>query len=62
VGTFVVLAAGLLVVLAGRPSEVGYAAYFGPDSPELRRLEAFLAEFESGSPLLIVFGCRETPR
>lgn len=56
------LAAGLLAVSSGRPSEVGYAAYFGPESPELRRLEAFLDEFETGAPLLLAFGCRESPR
>jgi len=56
------LAACLVAFSAGRRSEVGYAAYFGPASPELRRLEAFLDEFETGSALLIVFGCRETPR
>lgn len=44
------------------PSEVGYAAYFGPRSPELERLEAYLEEFESGVHLIVVFGCRETPR
>lgn len=44
------------------PSEVGYAAYFGPRSPEVARLEAFLDEFESGVHLLVVFGCRETAR
>jgi predicted RND superfamily exporter protein len=56
------LAAGLLALSSGRPSEVGYAAYFGPASPELGRLEAFLDEFETGAPLLLVFGCRESPR
>lgn len=44
------------------PSEVGYAAYFGPDSAELVRLDAFLEEFESGVHLVVVVGCRETPR
>jgi predicted RND superfamily exporter protein len=62
VGVAAALAAGLLATTTGRRSEVGYAAYFGPGSPELRRLEAFLDEFETGAPLLIVFGCRETPR
>lgn len=57
------LVAGVLAaVTTGRPSEVGYAAYFGPQSEELRRLAAFHDEFETGSALLIVFGCRETPR
>jgi predicted RND superfamily exporter protein len=56
------LTAGL-AILAGRvPGEVGYAAYFGPASPEVRRLAAFLDEFESGFHLLIVFSCRETTR
>lgn len=44
-----------------RPSEIGYAAYFGPESAEVRRLEGFLTEFESGFQVLIVFGCRESP-
>ena len=62
-----VLAIGVAVTalfgLATRvPNEVGYAAYFGPRSPEIARLEAFLGEFESGVHLLVVFGCRETPR
>jgi hypothetical protein len=53
----------LLTVAASRlPSEVGYAAYFGPRSPEVMRLAAFLEEFESGVHLLVVFGCRETTR
>src|SRR5690606_36529951 len=56
------VAGGLLASASGRPSEVGYAAYFGPESEELRRLAAFHDEFETGSALLIVFGCRETPR
>src|SRR5690606_18743178 len=56
------VAGGLLASASGRPSEVGHAAYFGPESEELRRLAAFPDEFETGSALLIVFGCRETPR
>ncbi len=53
----------LLTAAASRlPSEVGYAAYFGPRSPEVMRLAAFLEEFESGVHLLVVFGCRETSR
>jgi predicted RND superfamily exporter protein len=45
---------------ARRPPEVGYAAYFGPSSSEVRELTAFHDEFESGFHLLIAFGCRET--
>ena len=57
------IAAALLVAAAARlPSEVGYAAYFGPRSPEVLRLASFLDEFESGVHLLVVFGCRETTR
>jgi predicted RND superfamily exporter protein len=56
------VAVAALFGLATRvPSEVGYAAYFGPRSPEVARLEGFLEEFESGVHLLVVFGCRETP-
>jgi predicted RND superfamily exporter protein len=57
------IAAALLLAAASRlPSEVGYAAYFGPRSPEVLRLASFLEEFESGVHLLVVFGCRETTR
>ena len=57
------IATALLVAAASRlPSEVGYAAYFGPRSPEVLRLASFLEEFESGVHLLVVFGCRETSR
>ena len=57
------LGLGALLVGALRAhSEVGYSAYFGPDSPEVAKLSAFLNEFESGFHLLIVFSCRETPR
>jgi predicted RND superfamily exporter protein len=57
------IAAALLVAAASRlPSEVGYAAYFGPRSPEVLRLASFLDEFESGVHVLVVFGCRETAR
>ena len=57
------IATALLVAAASRlPTEVGYAAYFGPRSPEVLRLASFLEEFESGVHLLVVFGCRETPR
>lgn len=62
VGVCAALAAGALAASAGSRSEVGYAAYFGPRSPELRQLAAFLDEFETGSALLIVFGCRESAR
>ncbi len=58
-----VVATALLGAAASRlPSEVGYAAYFGPRSAEVRRLAAFLEEFESGVHLLVVVGCRETSR
>jgi hypothetical protein len=64
--TTVAIGAIVTALLAGAasrlPSEVGYAAYFGPRSPEVMRLAAFLEEFESGVHLLVVFGCRETPR
>jgi len=56
---------GLGALLAGAVrsrSEVGYAAYFGPQSPEVAQLSAFLDEFESGFHMLIVFSCRGTPR
>jgi predicted RND superfamily exporter protein len=56
------LTAGLAVLAGRMPGEVGYAAYFGPESPEVRQLTAFLDEFESGFHLLIVFSCRETTR
>ncbi len=58
----VLVASALFAVSVRRPSEVGYAAYFGPGSPEVERLESFLAEFESGFHVLVVFGCRESPR
>lgn len=58
----VLVASALFAVSVRRPSEVGYAAYFGPGSPEVERLESFLTEFESGFHVLIVFGCRESPR
>jgi predicted RND superfamily exporter protein len=54
--------AGLGLVAARGSSQVGYAAYFGPESPEVARLADFLDEFESGVHLLVVFGCRETAR
>jgi len=38
-------------------SEVGYPAYFGPDDPAVERLEEFLAEFQSGLQVLVVFSC-----
>lgn len=57
-----VAVAGLAFAASRAPGEVGYAAYFGPGSPELERLDAFLDEFESGIHLVVVFGCRETPR
>src|SRR5262249_53802850 len=57
------VAIGWIAFAAPRaPGEVGYAAYFGPDSAELAHLNAFLEEFESGVHLVVVFGCRETTR
>jgi uncharacterized protein len=38
-------------------SEVGYAAYFGPDDPAVHRLSDFFKEFDSGLHVLVVFGC-----
>jgi len=60
--TALLVATALFAASVQRPSEVGYAAYFGPESPEVRRLEGFLTEFESGFHVLVVFGCRESPR
>jgi predicted RND superfamily exporter protein len=52
------LATALLLAAATRlRSEVGYAAYFGPEDPAVHRLEAFLEEFESGLHVLVAFGC-----
>jgi uncharacterized protein len=57
----VAAAAALTLLLLGAAtrlqSEVGYAAYFGPDDPAVHRLEAFLDEFESGLHVLVAFGC-----
>lgn len=57
----VALGLGLTVVLltqaARLTSEVGYAAYFGPDDPAVERLSNFFEEFDSGLHVLIVFGC-----
>lgn len=38
-------------------SEVGYAAYFGPNDPAVERLSNFFEEFDSGLHVLVVFGC-----
>ncbi len=62
VAAFALVTIALFAAWVKRPSEVGYAAYFGPESPEVRRLESFLEEFESGFHVLIVFGCRESAR
>ncbi len=53
------LAAVLLLAsqAARLQSEVGYAAYFGPNDPAVKRLESFLSEFDSGLHVLIAFGC-----
>ena len=63
--TLALSAVVLSTLFAGLPhaqSEVGYSAYFGPQSPEVHELSAFLDEFESGFHLLLVFSCRETER
>jgi predicted RND superfamily exporter protein len=61
----VVALAGALTLLlmlraAGLESEVGYAAYFGPDDPAVARLVEFFSEFDSGLDVLVVFGCPES--
>jgi len=48
---------GLAYKAAQLTSEVGYAAYFGPDDPAVHRLSDFFEEFESGLHVLVVFGC-----
>ncbi len=59
----VTVAVGLAVTLglayqaAQLSSEVGYAAYFGPDDPAVHRLSDFFEEFDSGLHVLVVFGC-----
>lgn len=58
VAALAALATLLLLGAATRlESEVGYAAYFGPDDPAVRRLEAFQDEFQSGLHVLVAFGC-----
>jgi hypothetical protein len=47
----------LALAAARLSSEVGYAAYFGPDDPSVRRLADFFEEFESGLHVLVAFGC-----
>lgn len=47
----------LLFQAAQLTSEVGYAAYFGPDDPAVQRLSDFFEEFDSGLHVLVVFGC-----
>lgn len=51
------LTAALLVQAARLTSEVGYAAYFGPDDPAVQRLSNFFEEFDSGLHVLVVFAC-----
>ena len=51
------LTLALLVPAAHLTSEVGYAAYFGPDDPAVQRLGDFFEEFDSGLHVLLVFGC-----
>ena len=59
----VTVAVGLAVTLglayqaAQLSSEVGYAAYFGPNDPAVHRLSDFFEEFDSGLHVLVVFGC-----
>lgn len=57
----VLLGLGLTVALLSQAarltSEVGYAAYFGPDDPAVKRLSDFFEEFDSGLHVLVVFGC-----
>jgi len=58
--TAAVLTLFLLAAATRLESEVGYAAYFGPDDPAVHRLEAFLDEFQSGLHVLVAFGCAES--
>lgn len=51
------LTLALLFQAAQLTSEVGYAAYFGPDDPAVQRLSDFFEEFDSGLHVLVVFGC-----
>ncbi len=51
------LTMALLFQAARLTSEVGYAAYFGPDDPAVQRLSDFFEEFDSGLHVLVVFGC-----
>lgn len=41
-------------------TEVGYAAYFGPEHARVERLQDFVEEFGSGFHVLVVFGCGTT--
>jgi len=41
-------------------SEVGYAAYFGPDHPAVEGMQGFLEEFGSGFHALVAFSCNDT--
>ena len=52
-----VVTLGLLYEAAQLKSEVGYAAYFGPNDPAVHRLADFFEEFDSGLHVLVVFGC-----
>ena len=56
-GLAVVLVTALGWRATGLTSVVGYPAYFGPDDPAVERLEDFLAEFQSGLQILVVFSC-----
>ncbi|MAE93826.1 MAG: hypothetical protein CL910_04130 [Deltaproteobacteria bacterium] len=57
VGLGLVVTLGLAFQAAQLSSEVGYAAYFGPDDPAVHRLSDFFEEFDSGLHVLVVFGC-----
>ncbi len=57
VGIGLVVTLGFAFQAAQLSSEVGYAAYFGPDDPAVHRLSDFFEEFDSGLHVLVVFGC-----
>jgi predicted RND superfamily exporter protein len=56
-----------LIVLAVRPIlrtglALGVDASLGPDHPEVRRFEEFLARFGGGYPVVIAYDCGSAPR
>ena len=56
-----VLASLLMAWQATRvTSEVGYAAYFGPEHPGVARMKSFLSEFDVGLFVLFAFTCDES--